>query len=74
MYSNTLSHYKTIIRIPFGELDNTLKWCNNNLKKSYKFDIFCEWGGNVVINNTQDLYCFSFSDEVDYSTFLFWKK
>jgi len=69
MSINITTAYKTKLNIPFGELKEVVKWCENNMVGDWKFTD--EIDLDSISTNT---YVFLFELERDYVTFNIWKK
>jgi len=68
MSINIPTAYKIRLFIPFGELKDVVKWCENNLVGDWKFTE--DHNADFPYNN----YVFLFELERDYVAFNIWKK
>ena len=60
--------YSTQVSIKYGDLNHYLQWCQNYCKGKWSVNILEEAG------NEPGSYNFHFDNEVDYMTFIVWKK
>lgn len=60
--------YSTEISIKYGELSHFIQWCTNNCTGKWSVKILEEAG------NMPGSYNFIFEKEIDYMTFIVWKK
>jgi hypothetical protein len=60
--------YKTDIGIPYGQLNEVIKWCVDNLEHDWKY-IVLDYGGKDPGH-----YEFIFDDEKDFIKFMLVKK
>jgi hypothetical protein len=68
MSINIPTAYKVDIHIPFGQLKEVVKWCENNLTSDWKFTE--DHKADFPYNN----YVFLFESERDYVAFTMWQK
>jgi hypothetical protein len=69
MSINIPTAYKTKIDIPFGQLKDIVKWCEDNLVGDWKFTEDHNYPYHPYNN-----YIFLFELERDYVAFNIWKK
>lgn len=75
MSINIPTAYKSNIAIPYGDLNQTIKWCENNCINEWQFEeAQIPYGDYRYKVKSGNYYNFYFESEKDYVAFLVWKK